>query len=61
MIFYTRELFKGYQDDSGWTRKATANLNRNIIVYKEYFNIISRFLPESVIQFNGMIFMIQRL
>jgi len=28
MIFFTRELYEGYQDKSGWTRTATTKANR---------------------------------
>ena len=52
MIFFTRELHEGYQDDSGWTRSATMKYSRNFKVYGKYFRLISPFLPSSAIRFS---------
>ncbi len=39
MIFFTRELHEGYQDDSGWTRLAAMKYGRNFKIYKRYAHI----------------------
>ena len=52
MIFFTRELHEGYQDDSGWTRLAAVKYSRNFKLYKKYFRIIRPFLPSSAIRFS---------
>jgi hypothetical protein len=51
MIFFTRELHEGYQENSGWTRTATARLNRNMKLYEKYFRMIQPFLPSSAVRF----------
>ena len=52
MIFFTRELHEGYQDDSGWTRSATVKYSRNFKLYRKYFRLIRPFLPLSAIRFS---------
>jgi hypothetical protein len=52
MIFFTRELHEGYQDDSGWTRLAAMQYGRNFKLYKRYFRLIQPFLPASAIRFS---------
>jgi len=52
MIFFTRELHEGYQDNSGWTRSATMKYSRNFRLYKKYFGLIRPFLPSSAIRFS---------
>ena len=52
MIFFTRELHEGYQDDSGWTRRATIKYGRNFELYKKYFRLVRPFLPLSAIRFS---------
>jgi hypothetical protein len=51
MLFFTRELFEGFQPDSGWERSATIKVNRNSKLYKKYFRLIRPFLPKSAIRF----------
>jgi hypothetical protein len=54
MIFFTRELYKGYQEKSGWTRTATTKANRNFKLYQKYFRLIRPFLPDSAIRFSTL-------
>jgi len=56
MIFFTRELYEGYQEESGWTRKATTKAYRNIKLYKKYFRLIRPFLPDSAAKFENLNF-----
>jgi hypothetical protein len=48
MIFFTRELYQGYQPGSGWERRATREWNRASDDYRRYFEVISPRLPASV-------------
>jgi hypothetical protein len=50
MIFFTRELHEGFQDESGWTRSASEKYTRNYKLYKKYFRLIRPFLPSSSIR-----------
>src|SRR5437868_11574169 len=56
MIFFTRELYQGYQEKSGWTRSATVKTNRNSKLYQRYFRLIRPFLPDSAIKFSKLSF-----
>src|SRR3954465_15060412 len=56
MIFFTRALYDGYQEESGWTRTATAKTNRNAKLYQKYFRLIRPFLAESAIEFSKVSF-----
>jgi hypothetical protein len=56
MIFFTRELHEGYQDDSGWTRLAAVTYSRNFKLYKKYLRLIQPFLPASAIRFSTFSF-----
>jgi hypothetical protein len=48
MVFFTRELYRGTQPDSGWERRATRAWNRAAYDYARYLEVISPRLPESV-------------
>jgi hypothetical protein len=37
MIFFTRELYRGYQEKSGWTRAATVKTNPQLQTLPEVF------------------------
>lgn len=50
MIFFTRALQDGVQDDSGWTRRAGRTWDRNWQIYKTCFDAISPLLPHSVVR-----------
>jgi hypothetical protein len=52
MIFFTRELHGGFQDESGWTRSASEKYTRNYKLYKKYFRLIRPFLSSSAIRFS---------
>jgi hypothetical protein len=54
MIFFTREIHEGYQDNSGWTRTATAKAKRNQLLYKKYFRLIQPFLPSTALAFSKL-------
>lgn len=56
MIFFTRELYDGSQDESGWTRTACSKIQRNSKLYKKYFRVIRPFLPPSAIRFEEFSF-----
>jgi hypothetical protein len=56
MIFFTRELYQGYQDKSGWTRTATTKTNRRFKLYKKYFRLIQPSLTDSAISFSKLSF-----
>jgi len=48
MIFFTRELYLGYQANSGWERKASREWNRRAKIYADYAKVIEPMLPASV-------------
>ena len=48
MIFFTRELQDGVQDDSGWTRRAGREWKRRAEIYRRYMAVIAPVLPLSV-------------
>ena len=48
MVFFTRELYAGAQDNSGWARRATREWNRRRDTYTRYLELISPFLPAAV-------------
>ena len=50
MIFFTRTLQDGVQDDSGWTRRAIRIWYRNQRIYQTCFAAISPLLPRSVVR-----------
>ena len=54
MIFFTRELYEGYQDKSGWTRMASRKAGRNLKLYDKYRRLIRPFLPDSAIRFSSL-------
>lgn len=56
MIFFTRELYNGYQPKSGWERKAITKTNRNSKLYQKYFRLIRPFLPASAIKLSSFNF-----
>jgi Protein of unknown function (DUF4085) len=56
MLFFTRELYEGYQEKSGWTRTATTKANRNFKLYEKYFRLIRPFLTDSAIRFSKFSF-----
>jgi hypothetical protein len=51
MIFYTRQLQDGVQDDSGWTRRAGNEWRRRDKIYRRYVAAITPMLPASVVRF----------
>ena len=50
MIFFTRTLQDGIQDESGWTRRACRTFERNRQIYAAYLQTISPLLPRSLIR-----------
>jgi hypothetical protein len=50
MIFFTRKLFQGYQDNSGWERRARKEWRRNSEIYQAYLQVISPLLPHSIVR-----------
>ena len=48
MIFFTRRLQDGVQDDSGWTRRAGREWKRRAEIYRRYKAVIAPLLPSSV-------------
>jgi hypothetical protein len=50
MIFFTRELFRGTQPDSGWERRAMRETERRGKIYAKYFEVIAPLLPPAVVR-----------
>ena len=50
MIFFTRELQNGIQDNSGWARRAMNEWRRAEEMYTRYLEVISPRLPATVRQ-----------
>lgn len=50
MVFFTRQLLDGVQDDSGWTRKAGREWRRRTELYRRYVAVITPMLPASVVR-----------
>jgi len=50
MIFFTRELFLGYQPKSGRERAAMREWDRNSDIYQAYRHIIRPLLPRRIVQ-----------
>jgi hypothetical protein len=50
MIFFTRKLQDGVQDDSGWPRLAGKEWKRRAKIYRRYVTVISPMLPTDVIR-----------
>ena len=50
MIFFTRELFEGTQQHSGWERRAMRETERRGKIYAKYFDAITPLLPPSVVR-----------
>jgi len=50
MVFYTRQLYDGIQDDSGWTRRADQEWRRRDKIYRRYVAAITPMLPASVVR-----------
>jgi hypothetical protein len=50
MVFYTRQLQDGIQDDSGWTKRARNEWRRRDKVYRRYIAAITSMLPASVVR-----------
>jgi len=48
MVFFTRQLQDGVQDDSGWTRRAGREWKRRAEIYRRYQAAIEPLLPASV-------------
>ena len=48
MIFFTRQLQDGVQDDSGWTRRAGREWKKRAEIYRRYQTAIAPLLPSSV-------------
>jgi len=50
MVFYTRQLQDGIQDDSGWARRAGREWRRRDKIYRRYVAAITPMLPASVVR-----------
>jgi hypothetical protein len=50
MIFFTRALQDGIQEESGWTRRACATFARNQKLYAAYVKLITPLLPRSIVR-----------
>jgi hypothetical protein len=50
MIFFTRSLYDGIQDGSGWSRRARRTFHRNVEIHRAYLRSISPLLPSSVLR-----------
>src|SRR5215468_9547038 len=50
MIFFTRQLQDGVQDNSGWTRKAGREWKRRAEIYRRYVAVITPMLPPAVVR-----------
>lgn len=50
MVFFTRKLQDGVQDDSGWTRRAGREWKRRAEVFRHYVTAITPMLPTAVIR-----------
>jgi len=50
MIFFTRQLQNGVQDDSGWTRRAGREWKRRAEIYRRYVAAITPMLPPAVVR-----------
>ena len=48
MVFFTRELFLGFQPESGWERKAEREWDRRMKVFEKYVEAVAPMLPSSV-------------
>src|SRR5262245_980879 len=48
MIFFTRELYLGFQPNSGWERRAENEWYRRMERYREYEKVIFPMLPAAV-------------
>ena len=48
MVFFTRELYRGIQPDSGWERKAEREWDRRSKLYEKYADAVAPMLPRSV-------------
>ena len=48
MVFFTCELFLGYQPGSSWERKALREWDRRVKLYDRYLDFIEAMLPPSV-------------
>ena len=47
MIFFTRQLQDGVQDNSGWTRRAGREWKRRAEVYRRYVAAIAPMVPQA--------------
>jgi hypothetical protein len=56
MLFFTRELYDGSQDGSGWTRVARFKIERICKLYKRYFRLIRPSLSLSAVAFDKFSF-----
>jgi len=56
MLFFTRELYDGSQEESGWMRTSRSKVERNCKLYKKYFRLIRPFLPYSTVAFDKFSF-----
>ena len=50
MIFFTRTLYDGIQDQSGWSRRARRLFQRNLKICRSHLRTISPLLPPSVVR-----------
>ena len=50
MIFITREIHEGFQDGSGWERRARREWEKRADIYARYLKVIAPMLPKTVRQ-----------
>jgi hypothetical protein len=50
MLFFTRELYEGYQPNSGWERRALNEWDRRVNRYEQYSAAIAPMLPSPVLK-----------
>lgn len=49
MVFFTRQLYDGVQDCSGWTRKAENEWRRRARLYQAYLDLVAPMFPKAVV------------
>ena len=53
MIFFTRQLYRGYQPGSGIERRSEREWRRHNEIYMAYRHIIAPLLPRSIVRLSG--------
>ena len=54
MIFFTRDLYDGYQPGSKWQRRAMRIWDRNIRIYRQYLKVIKPLLPTNIVKWEDI-------